>query len=133
MPFVDLTNWDFEYHLKSFSGNDRKQTNGWNLDWNHFQKMHQMILIIVTQSAVSQPMPKRLSSSCNHASSWLTRQESHESAFQCSDDVYDAKIRGNSIVCGLRNGTIEIWNILTLKKEMELLEQHGSVQVKEIV
>ncbi len=37
--------------------------------------------------------------------------------------------RGNSIICGLRNGTVEIWNIRTLKKEMELLEQHGSVQV----
>ena len=66
----------------------------------------------------------------NGYSSWLTRDGSHESAFQCSDDVYDAKIRGDSIVCGLRNGTIEIWNLLTLQKEMELTEQNGSVQVR---
>jgi hypothetical protein len=29
--------------------------------------------------------------------SWLTRNGSNESAFQCSDDVYDAKIRGESV------------------------------------
>ena len=52
-----------------------------------------------------------------------------ESAFQCSDDVYDIKICGDSILCGLRNGTIEIWNKDTLTKETELTEQQGEVQV----
>ena len=52
-----------------------------------------------------------------------------ESAFQCSDDVYDIKICGDSILCGLRNGTIEIWNKDTLTKETELTEQRGEVQV----
>ncbi len=61
--------------------------------------------------------------------SWLTRQDAEESAFQCSDDVYDMKIIGDSIICGLRNGTVEIWNKRTLKKECSLEEQHGSVQV----
>lgn len=63
--------------------------------------------------------------------SWLGCGEIpvEESAFQCSDDVYDMKIRGDSIICGLRNGTIEIWNRKTLKKEMSLEEQHGQVQV----
>ncbi len=66
------------------------------------------------------------------AFSWHGRlnSPSRESAFQCSDDVYDVKIRGDSIVCGLRNGTIELWNKNTLKKEMELTEQQGEVQVE---
>jgi len=61
--------------------------------------------------------------------SWLTRQNTEESAFQCSDDVYDMKILHDVIICGLRNGTIEIWNKKTLKKELSLEDQHGSVQV----
>ena len=64
--------------------------------------------------------------------SWLGRLSppSRESAFQCSDDVYDIKICRDSIICGLRNGTIEIWNRNTLTKEMELSEQQGEVQVE---
>ncbi len=61
--------------------------------------------------------------------SWMTRQDAEESAFQCSDDVYDMKICGDSIICGLRNGTVEIWSKRTLKKEFSLEEQQGSVQV----
>lgn len=52
-----------------------------------------------------------------------------ESAFQCSDEVFDIKIRGDSIICGLRNGTIELWDKETLKKTHSLLDQNGSVQV----
>ena len=52
-----------------------------------------------------------------------------ESAFQCSDDAFDLKIRGNSIICGLRNGTVEIWDTITLEREMTLTDQHGSVHV----
>ncbi len=33
-------------------------------------------------------------------------------------------------MCGLRNGTVEIWNVLTLEREMSLTEQEGSVQVR---
>ena len=33
------------------------------------------------------------------------------------------------MVCGLRNGTVELWNINTLEKEMTLEDQEGSVQV----
>ena len=40
----------------------------------------------------------------------MSSPPTRESAFQCSDDVYDIKICGDSILCGLRNGTIEIWN-----------------------
>ena len=61
--------------------------------------------------------------------SWLTRQDAEESAFQCSDDVYDMKILHDVIICGLRNGTVEIWNKKTLKKELSLEDQNGSVQV----
>ena len=61
--------------------------------------------------------------------SWLTRTDAEESAFQCSDDVYDMKILHDAIICGLRNGTVEIWNKKTLKKELSLEDQHGSVQV----
>merc|ERR1711953_1554489 len=64
--------------------------------------------------------------------SWLKPcpgEVTRESAFQCSDDAFDMKIRGNSIICGLRNGTVEIWNALTLEKEMSLEDQEGSVQV----
>ena len=61
--------------------------------------------------------------------SWLTRQGVEESAFQCSDDVYDMKILPDAIICGLRNGTVEIWNKKTLKKELTLDDQQGSVQV----
>ena len=39
------------------------------------------------------------------------------------------KILHDVIICGLRNGTIEIWNKKTLKKELSLEDQHGSVQV----
>ena len=64
--------------------------------------------------------------------SWHGRlsSPSRESAFQCSDEVYDIKICNDSIICGLRNGTIEIWNKKTLTKEMELTEQQGEVQVE---
>ena len=65
----------------------------------------------------------------NLSSSWLIRQGAEESAFQCSDDVYDMKILHDVIICGLRNGTIEIWNKKTLKKELSLEDQNGSVQV----
>ena len=41
----------------------------------------------------------------------------------------DLKILHDVIICGLRNGTIEIWNKKTLKKELSLEDQHGSVQV----
>ena len=56
-----------------------------------------------------------------------------EKAFQCLDDVFDMKIRGDSVICGLRNGTIEVWNKTSLAKELTLLEQEGSVQVKRTV
>ena len=59
----------------------------------------------------------------------MTRRDTEESAFQCSDDVYDMKILHDAIVCGLRNGTVEIWNRKTLKKEFSLEDQNGSVQV----
>ena len=65
--------------------------------------------------------------------SWLTRQDAEESAFQCSDDVYDMKILHDAIICGLRNGTVEIWNKKTLKKEFSLEDQQGSVQVTKTV
>ena len=61
--------------------------------------------------------------------SWMTRLDAEESAFQCSDDVYDMKICHESVICGLRNGTVEIWNTRTMKKELSLEEQQGSVQV----
>ena len=51
------------------------------------------------------------------------------SAFQCSDDAFDIKIRGETIICGLRNGTVELYNIHTFKKELSLEDQNGSVQV----
>ena len=51
------------------------------------------------------------------------------SAFQCSDDAFDIKIKGESIICGLRNGTVELYNIHTLERELSLEEQQGSVQV----
>ena len=59
----------------------------------------------------------------------MTRRDTEESAFQCSDDVYDMKILHDAIVCGLRNGTVEIWNRKTLKREFSLEDQNGSVQV----
>ena len=62
-------------------------------------------------------------------SSWMTRLDAEEAAFQCSDDVYDMKICHDSIICGLRNGTVEIWNKRTMKKEFSLEEQQGSVLV----
>ena len=51
------------------------------------------------------------------------------SAFQCSDDAFDIKIRGETIICGLRNGTVELYNIQTLERELSLVDQNGSVQV----
>ena len=59
----------------------------------------------------------------------MTRLDAEEAAFQCSDDVYDMKICHDSIICGLRNGTVEIWNKRTMKKEFSLEEQQGSVLV----
>ena len=59
----------------------------------------------------------------------MTRLDAEESAFQCTDDVYDMKICHDAIICGLRNGTVEIWNKRTMKKELSLEEQQGSVQV----
>ena len=63
----------------------------------------------------------------------MTRRDVEESAFQCSDDVYDMKILHDAIVCGLRNGTVEIWNRKTLKKEFSLEDQNGSVQVHTVL
>ena len=64
---------------------------------------------------------------------WLSPQYGTEgirpAAFQCSDDAFDIKLRGDSIVCGLRNGTVELYNIHTFKRELSLEEQNGSVQV----
>ena len=62
----------------------------------------------------------------------MTRRDTEESAFQCSDDVYDMKILHDAIVCGLRNGTVEIWNRKTLKREFSLEDQNGSVQVSKV-
>ena len=56
--------------------------------------------------------------------------ETIETAFQCSDDVFDLKIRGDSILCGLRKGTVELFHVQTLEREMTLTHQEGSVQVK---
>lgn len=50
-------------------------------------------------------------------------------AFQCSDDAFDIKIRGETIICGLRNGTVELYNIHNFQKELTLDDQNGSVQV----
>ena len=61
--------------------------------------------------------------------SWLTRRDAEEFAFQCSDDVYDMKILHDVIICGLRNGTVEVWNKETLKKELSLEDQNGTVLV----
>ena len=69
----------------------------------------------------------------SYFSSWMTRRDVEESAFQCSDDVYDMKILHDAIVCGLRNGTVEIWNRKTLKKEFSLEDQNGSVQVHTVL
>ena len=66
---------------------------------------------------------------CHFFFSWMTRLDAEEAAFQCSDDVYDMKICHDSIICGLRNGTVEIWNKRTMKKEFSLEEQQGSVLV----
>ena len=64
---------------------------------------------------------------------WLTPRYGmpgiKSSAFQCSDDAFDIKVRGESIICGLRNGTVELYNIHTLHREMSLEDQQGSVQV----
>ena len=75
---------------------------------------------------------RRLTKS-SYFSSWMTRRDVEESAFQCSDDVYDMKILHDAIVCGLRNGTVEIWNRKTLKKEFSLEDQNGSVQVHTVL
>ena len=52
-----------------------------------------------------------------------------ERHFQCSDDPFDVKIRGDAIVCGLRNGDVELWDRRTLERKAMLREQQGSVQV----
>ena len=65
---------------------------------------------------------------------WLSPQYGtpgiRPAAFQCSDDAFDIKLRGDSIVCGLRKGTVELYNIHTFNREHSLEEQNGSVQVR---
>ena len=58
----------------------------------------------------------------------LDAPETIETAFQCSEDVFDLKIRGDSILCGLRNGTVELFHVRTLTRELTLTDQEGSVQ-----
>ena len=100
---------------------------------------HQSIAIFFCSSISFAIYCKRLQSQIDKStfspyfSSWMTRRDVEESAFQCSDDVYDMKILHDAIVCGLRNGTVEIWNRKTLKKEFSLEDQNGSVQVHTVL
>ena len=60
---------------------------------------------------------------------WLENSsDSTEGAFQCSDDLFDLKLRGNQVICGLRNGTVEVWHLNPLRRELKLDDQSGSVQ-----
>ena len=42
------------------------------------------------------------------------------------------KILHDVIICGLRNGTVEVWNKETLKRELSLEDQNGTVLVSNI-
>ena len=56
--------------------------------------------------------------------------KAEDKAFQCGADVFDLKIRDNQAICGLRNGSIEVWDLDTNSRVLKMEDQMGNVQVR---